>query len=192
MESPVKRPQKPGRHPFRTAWTFTRNWARKLLHARTDEHQIALGFAIGAFIGVFPTFGLGFFVIAAMAVVIRFNVPAAVIGTAVANPFLGPFWMFLSYQVGKAVMSAIPGDEDALVKQSGLFTVFLDKGTDYLIGNTLVSAAAAVVGYIVVRNAVTYARARMAARRAYHRERMKQMQSTGATHGTDDIHGTRG
>ena len=189
MSDAQKRPAKQGRHPFRTAWTFTRNWARKLLHARTDEHQIALGFAIGAFIGVFPTFGLGFFVIAALAVAVRFNVPAAVIGTAVANPFLGPFWMFLSYQVGKAVTAALPGDEEALVKQTGLFTAFLDKGADYLIGNTIVSAAAAVLGYIVVRNAVTYARARMAARRAYHRERMRHDASTEGHHGSHDVHG---
>jgi uncharacterized protein (DUF2062 family) len=32
---------------------------RKLLSLRASPHQIALGFAIGVFIGIFPTFGLG-------------------------------------------------------------------------------------------------------------------------------------
>jgi len=181
MSIPANKINKPNRHPFRAAWAFVRNWARKLLHARSDAHQIAFGFAIGAFIGVFPTFGLGFIAIAAIAVVVRFNVPAAFIGTAIANPFLGPFWMYVSYKVGKAVTAVMPVDVSFL-KKSGFLSRLLDNGVDYLIGNTIVSAIAAVVGYVLVLIGVNYARDRMAARRQYHQERMRQHEQEQGDH----------
>ena len=38
---------------------FITEYIQKLLSLRASPHQIALGFAIGVFIGIFPTFGLG-------------------------------------------------------------------------------------------------------------------------------------
>ena len=62
------------RHPLQYYWLLARVWIRKLFMLRTDPNQIALGFAIGAFIGVFPTFGVGFLLISAVALIIKFNV----------------------------------------------------------------------------------------------------------------------
>ena len=69
---------------------------RKLLSLRASPHQIALGFAIGVFIGIFPTFGLGGLVIIALAALSRFNVPAALLGTLIGNPLFASVWITLT------------------------------------------------------------------------------------------------
>ncbi len=143
------------KHIIHRNWIRLRNWIRKLFHLRSTPHQIALGFAIGAFIGIFPTFGLGFLVISAIAVFIKFNVPAAFIGTAIANPFLGPLWIFLSYKIGSYFKPFFHSDAN-IAAASGTMSKIFHAGLDYLVGNTLLSGFLALASYFIVLRMVIW------------------------------------
>lgn len=126
-----------------------RMWVRTILLLRSDTHAIALGFAIGAYIGIFPTFGLGLIIVSFLAIFLKFNVPAAVIGTAIANPFLGPFWMFLSVKVGGLITGALHINLEA-VEKSFLNKVF-NVGIDYIVGNLAISTVVSLASYFIVK-----------------------------------------
>lgn len=156
------------KHIFHRNWIRLRGWIRKIFHLRSDPHQIALGFALGAFIGVFPTFGLGFIVISLIAVVLKFNVPAAFLGTAIANPFLGPFWMFASYKVGKLIMDFFDSKKE-IEAAAGFLTKLFHSGLDYIVGNLLISIIAGVISYFIVLKLVVW----VAKKRSERRDKYK-------------------
>ncbi|MEI7905523.1 MAG: DUF2062 domain-containing protein, partial [Candidatus Firestonebacteria bacterium] len=65
----------------------------KVIRLNDTPHKIALGVAIGVFIAVFPTFGLGFIFSVFFAWLLSANKAAALIGTLVGNPLFTPlFW----------------------------------------------------------------------------------------------------
>ncbi len=82
------------------AYTFHR-----LARMPGSAHSIAAGFACGAAVSFTPFVGLHFIISAILAWLIRANVLASVIGTAVGNPWTFPFiWAWL-YQTGSWLVS---------------------------------------------------------------------------------------
>ena len=63
-------------------------------------HRIALGIAVGVFISFSPLFGLHFLASWWLALVVRANVFAALLGTFFGNPLTFPFIAATSYQLG--------------------------------------------------------------------------------------------
>jgi uncharacterized protein len=72
----------------------------KIYYARGTAHEIALGAAIGAFWGVFPTFGLSTILSFLLYKIFRFNFIAAISGAFISNPLTSPFLLMISYKVG--------------------------------------------------------------------------------------------
>ena len=71
-----------------------------------SAYAIAGGFACGAAISFTPFVGFHFIIAAILAWIIRANILASVIGTAVGNPWTFPFiWTWL-YQTGAWIISA--------------------------------------------------------------------------------------
>lgn len=69
----------------------------------TDRHnprRLALSVAIGVFWGVTPFWGLHTAMSLLFCAVFRLNVPAALAGTFITNPWFAPFVIFLSLEVG--------------------------------------------------------------------------------------------
>lgn len=121
---------------------------KQLVALRASKHQIAFGIGVGVFIGVFPTFGLGALAIALLAPFFKFNIPAALIGTLIANPFTMPLWIFLSCWVVGIDVSMIKSNEESLREIFGHYSNVLLK---YLIGVSIVSICSAVITYFVSR-----------------------------------------
>lgn len=81
-----------------------------------NRRGISLGVAIGLFFGLLIPIGQILFA-AATAIVLRANVPAAVVSTFVTNPFtFAPIYV-LAYKLGAALLGAPveSGDEQAIV-----------------------------------------------------------------------------
>jgi uncharacterized protein (DUF2062 family) len=120
---------------------------RKLISLRASPHQIALGFALGVFIGIFPTFGLGGVFIFALATIWRFNVPAALIGTFMGNPLFAPLWITLS-----CLITGISPSEIKVPKEPfhEILKHYSGIGLQYLIGNGIVSLVVAILSYFIL------------------------------------------
>jgi uncharacterized protein (DUF2062 family) len=135
---------------------------KKLFLLRASAHQIAFGAAIGIFVGIFPTFGLGGLIVLGIAPLVKFNVPAAFIGgSLLSNPIFAPLWIFLSCKIVGIDFSTIKSSEESigmlLRHYSGVVGM-------YVVGNTIISTTVAIVFYGVTYALVTTYRKRISNR----------------------------
>ena len=125
----------------------------KIYYARGSVHEIALGAAIGAFWGVFPTFGLSTILSLLLYKVLRFNLPAALSAAFISNPLTSPFLLMISYKVGKIFIHTDIKFEDETWYQN------ISKiGYVTFIGSTIVSTITAFLIYFIVKYALEYRR----------------------------------
>ena len=78
--------------------------AHRLRRLPGTPYRIAAGFASGAAVSFTPFIGLHFVLAALMALVVRGNVIAAAIGTAVGNPWTFPFIWVWTYSLGQWIL----------------------------------------------------------------------------------------
>jgi len=137
-------------------------YMRALTAVRTTDHQLALGFAIGAFISVLPTPGfnilLGFVVLAAYP---RLNKLSLFGAMAILNPVVMVPFHWVSYKIGDALYGVAPAVEFdvVIVDQVYNFT------RRYLVGNVVVALAVSMLSYPIVRGLAHYSRERLGTRR---------------------------
>jgi hypothetical protein len=142
---------------FRKLRTLINENVHTLLSLRASPHQIALGLAIGVFIGIFPTFGLGGVFIIALATFWKFNIPGALVGTLIGNPLFAPLWITLS-----CLITGISPSEIKVPKEPfhEILKHYSGIGLRYLVGNGLVSLFVAILSYFIVTRAIQWYRAR--------------------------------
>lgn len=125
-----------------------------------DPHYIALGMAIGVFIGVTPTFPLHTVFAVALAFVLRGSKPAAALGVWIGNPLTMPFFYLQSYQIGSLLLeNSIPFDEK-YVSITELLKLGLDVTAALIIGGALLGIFPAICAYFVTRKIFTKIRNR--------------------------------
>lgn len=97
----------------RTGWRRAIEYIGHRIKRLPDTpHRIALGFACGVFVSFSPMFGFHFFYCALLAVLLRGNVLASIIGTFVGNPLTFPFIATASLTLGRRIMGMRAGDEN--------------------------------------------------------------------------------
>lgn len=143
-----------------------------------SPEKIAMGVAVGAFLGVFPTFYIGVPLAAIGARLFKFNMASAIAGSAISSPFTSPFIIVASAALGGALTGAdwvvIIEQYQQLIKDlSATFKGGLDLGPlaallrkqefwltvkttvlAYLAGNLILCVLTAVPAYFVTKHAV--------------------------------------
>ncbi|MFO7751870.1 MAG: DUF2062 domain-containing protein [Desulfobacteraceae bacterium] len=87
---------------------------KKIKKLQGDPHSVALGMAIGVFVGVTPTIPLHTVIAVAMAYILKCSKPAAALGVWVCNPFTVVFFYFASYKAGVALFGETLTDADTV------------------------------------------------------------------------------
>ncbi len=77
-----------------------RRWARALVTLGGSPRGIAGGFALGLGLSLVPIPFAGMFLALALAPLLRLNLPATYLGSAVVNPFTGPAIYFAELWLG--------------------------------------------------------------------------------------------
>src|SRR3970040_3014511 len=72
----------------------------KIVRIDDPPCKIARGVAIGVFMGIFPTFGLGILFAIVAAYILKANRAAAVLGSFIINPLTTPILLIVSAAVG--------------------------------------------------------------------------------------------
>ena len=122
----------------------------KLARARDSTSEIALGSGIGAFISVFPTFGLGMPLVILMNRFFKFNLISALALSVVSNPFTSPFFILTSYKVGAILLdNSIAFNLENWKENLG------NTGLALLLGATIVSGISSVLAYFITKIIVT-------------------------------------
>ncbi len=120
----------------------------KLWHL--NRRSVAGGLALGLFVGFLPILGQ-MFVAAALAIMLRVNLPLAVTGVWVTNPVtMAPIYFF-SYKVGALILDT-PVHQHAFTMSWQWFThEFLAIWQPLLLGSLICGAISALLGIIAVR-----------------------------------------
>jgi uncharacterized protein (DUF2062 family) len=170
-----KRRDKPGAVERLKLWIWPRvSWRRsgmyylkRILRLSGTPYAIAMGAAIGTGISFTPFIGFHIILIAAAAWLVRGNVLAGIIASAIGNPVTFPFMWAGSYRLGKAMLGeSVPAAPESLHRD------LLEKSWDQLwpvmepmtIGSLPLAFISGAVVYLLVYKAVS----------AYRRDRSER------------------
>lgn len=145
--------------------------ARRLMHLHASPHEIALGCALGAFVSITPLLGVQTLLAVVLCLVLRGNVPAAVIGTFVGNPLSWPFIWVSTYIMGLQMVGLEGSFDPAAVQRNIelLWSALLDPSPrlldataslfwpllwPMLAGSVPIGLLTAAIVYYISRNAV--------------------------------------
>ena len=137
-----------------------------LVRIDATPHQIALGFAVGVVLGVFPSFGFGGPVAILLSIIFRLNKAATLIGAMIMNPITTvPIWTMSAFLGGLITGT----DYRVIVEQTRNGEIFRSLSYStyvYLAGNVTLSAVMAVLSYGLTRVGVSRYQRRKKLRRA--------------------------
>ena len=88
-------------------WSFFRQFKLNLIRlVRLQAHPDAVGrgMALGLFVGMTPTFGVQMFIALGLALLLRQNKIAALVGVWFTNPVTAPIIYGMEYEVGRLLM----------------------------------------------------------------------------------------
>jgi uncharacterized protein (DUF2062 family) len=84
--------------------TFFRRTFDRFLRIRGNPREIALGFALGIFIGMTPSMGFQIPVVVFFAALLKWNKISSVLGVWITNPATAPFIYSLTYVTGAKIL----------------------------------------------------------------------------------------
>jgi uncharacterized protein (DUF2062 family) len=123
-----------------------RLFAPELWAPRRDT--MAKGLALGVFIGMTPTMGAQIILTGIAACMLRVNIPIALAGSLVTNPFTAPLIYPLQYQLGVWLVGS--PDVEELRGYTGMMRAFVRYAKPLWIGSLFFGAFAAPVAYGLV------------------------------------------
>ncbi|MBW2513094.1 MAG: DUF2062 domain-containing protein [Deltaproteobacteria bacterium] len=123
-----------------------------------DPRYIAMGMAIGVFVGVTPTIPFHTVIAILLAFILRGSKPAAAIGVWFANPVTIPIFYIGSFKIGTLILNKpIPFD----VKFESI-TALMDLGLDVtaamLLGGAVLGIPPAIMAYFLTYRLMTRVR----------------------------------
>lgn len=122
---------------------------RQLRELRGKPHEIALGMAIGVFIGITPTIPLHTILAVSLALLVGGSKLAAALGVWVSNPLSIPFFYYGSYRIGQLVLG-LPGinlpDDRSLLAMASLGGKIVGA---MLLGGVILGIVPAIVAYVL-------------------------------------------
>ncbi len=132
------------------AWLkeHVRRYIREIMDRKTSVHSIALGFAVGTFIGIIPTPGFGTFLgFVSIFLIKNINKVSVFFGLAVWNYVtLAPLYV-LSFKIGELLFEDV-----AVVKYKfELLNQVYSFSRRFLVGNVILAVVISVASYVVVK-----------------------------------------
>lgn len=139
-------------HPYLTR---IKRWLKlhyyKIVRLDDPPEKVASGAAIGVFMGIFPTFGLGIIIAVVAAHILKANKAAAVVGSFIMNPLTTPIFWTISSFVGAVIFWQ---DREVVMTNISNHSFFKVVGLGYiafLVGNVIVSTAFSVLIYLITK-----------------------------------------
>lgn len=127
----------------------------QLAKEKSSVNEIAAGAALGAFTGVFPSFGFGFVTVLILYRFFKFNILAAATGSLISNPLTSPLFMLLSFETGELLLQTDINFEinnwPSYLKEAG-YSIFL--------GAIVVSSFCSFATYFITKYVVSIIRNR--------------------------------
>jgi len=115
---------------------------KRFIKLRGQPREIALGFALGIFIGMSPTYGLQIALGVFLAALFKWNKFSAVVGVWISNPITAPFIYGSTYYLGASILGI-----DSSFSAENMFSVSFV--TEFIKNTPLIFAALMMGGILV-------------------------------------------
>lgn len=125
---------------------------KKMLRLKSSPHDIALGLALGVFIGLLPIIPFQSVTVLVLALALRCSKLAALLGTLVSNPLNIPFLYFIMHRLGRVFLPDWRGpyNPEHLTITDLLQTGWHVFGT-MLLGGVIIGIPSAITTYFLAR-----------------------------------------
>jgi uncharacterized protein (TIGR03546 family) len=94
-------------YQFRKGTILFRKAYLRFVRMGGHPHEIALGFALGIFVAMTPTFGLQMLIAVFCASLFKWNLLSAAIGAWITNPLTAPIIYTFTYMVGSKLLDML-------------------------------------------------------------------------------------
>lgn len=124
-----------------------KNHFKKIISFKKSPHAIALGFSVGSFISLFPTFGLAYFIGLGLLIVLpKLNKITLFLGIAFWNPlFLAPIYRY-GYKLGNFILGDLPNYTFKFSLNSDIIKLSIR----FLLGNIIIATILSITLYFVL------------------------------------------
>jgi uncharacterized protein len=130
-------------------------FVKKAKKLQGDPHYIAMGMAVGVFVGMTPTFPFHTAIALFLALILRGSKPAAIIGVWVGNPFTMPFFYLGSYMIGTFLLDHSTPFDIKYASITKLLELGLNTTLAIVTGGVILGIFPALGTYFVARKAFT-------------------------------------
>jgi len=137
-----------------------RGFIKRAKTLQGDPHYIAVGMAIGVFVGVTPTIPFHTVLAVALAFILKGSKPAAIIGVWFANPITIPIFYVGSYRLGMLILGNPRSPAFADHSMASLLQQGVDVTVAMISGGILLGIMPGIVAYIITRRVFTAIRSR--------------------------------
>jgi len=127
----------------------------RLTRLEASIYSISSGFACGAMVSFTPFIGFHFILALLFAFLIRGNLIASLIGTAVGNPFTFPFIWMTIYKIGIPFTNNSEADKNIEFNIDNMLSGSLEVLSPMLIGSAIICIPIWVVSYFSIRALLT-------------------------------------
>jgi len=125
-----------------------------------DPHYIAMGMAIGVFVGITPTMPFHTVIAVALAFILRGSKAAAAIGVWFCNPISAPFFYLGSYKAGMFIFSRSAPFDVKYESVLELLKLGADVTMAMVIGGIILGILPGFAAYFITRKVITTIRSR--------------------------------
>jgi len=113
-----------------------------------SANEIALGIALGNFVGFIPIMGTHTVVAIALAYILRLNTLVVLLGTQISNPISYPFQLFITAEVGSLILNG----RFLEMKFSKEISYYLDHFVwPIVVGSIVVGIIVSGLSYLIVK-----------------------------------------
>ncbi len=158
--------------------TFLKTIYQRFIRIRGNPREVALGFALGLFIGFTPTMGGQILISVFLASVFKWNKITAAIGVQVTNPFSAPLIYGFTYVIGaKLIGVQRPVDFELTFNWHGIVSMMDQAPTIFLsltVGGIIIGIPVAAIGYFASYAAVERYQQNLKEKLARQKERLQQ------------------
>ncbi len=125
---------------------------KNLMTQYGSAKKIALGFAVGVFISITPTFGFHMILATIFSTIFRINRASAILGTWFNNPLTTPFIYYIDYKIGGYIINTGGG---SFALKPLTIEHYISLGSSVMlpvfIGSIILGIPVAMICYIAVK-----------------------------------------
>lgn len=137
-----------------------RDFVDRVKKLEGDPHYIAMGMAIGVFVGITPTMPFHTVIAVALAFILRGSKAAAAIGVWFCNPISAPFFYLGSYKAGMFIFSRSAPFDAKYESVLELLKLGADVTMAMVVGGIILGILPGFASYFITRKIITTIRSR--------------------------------